>query len=89
MSWTKFKRWWRNDALKRRRLLRGFIGWLGGAAMQMAIVGPDVMMTWTTKRWAIGFAVAAIPGLMGLINLGDKNPPTQPPAPSPATGGTP
>ncbi len=69
----RLARWWRNDVLKKRRWVRGFLAWLGGVAIQVSIVGPDVMMTWSARRWALGIVVAALPGIVGLINLGDPN----------------
>jgi hypothetical protein len=61
------------DNMKLRRYTRGVLAWLGATALQMTAVGPDVMMTWTPKRWVMGFLASGIVGIVGLINLGEKN----------------
>ena len=66
------------DQSKVARYSRAFLLWLSGVAMQVVAVGADTVATWSVKRWAIGFAVAAIMGSAGLFGVGQKNPPAAP-----------
>jgi hypothetical protein len=59
---------------KHKKSVRAFLGWMGGALIQVSIVGPDVMATWSKERWILGLAVAALPGFVGLIGVGEPNP---------------
>jgi hypothetical protein len=59
---------------KYKKHLRAFLGWLGGLLLQISVVGADVMAGWSGERWALGLAVAALPGIVGLISVGDPNP---------------
>lgn len=59
---------------KYKQPIRAFLGWLGGIMVQVVAVGPDTMMGWDTKRWALGLFAAAIPGIVGGIRGGENNP---------------
>jgi hypothetical protein len=77
---TFLKKFWDaflHDELAFRRWSRGFLLWLGGAAITVASAGWDVVRTWTLKEWLGRLAIAGILGLAGMINLGDKNPPKE------------
>ena len=75
MKWlTQAWEWVKADEMKVRRYFRGFLGWAFGVAITLTAVGPDAMMTWSVKRWILGLAIAALPGIVGLINLGQMNP---------------
>jgi hypothetical protein len=64
----------KTDDSKLARYSRAFVGWLFGALIQVATNDGDAMAKWTPKRWAIAFGIAALPGIMGLISVGQKNP---------------
>lgn len=77
---TFLKNFWNaflHDELAFRRWARGFLLWLGGAAVTVASVGWDTARAWTLKEWIGRLAVAGILGIAGMINLGDKNPPKE------------
>lgn len=57
-----------------KQQIRAFLGWLFGMLAQVSVVGPDVMMTWDKKRWAITLGIAALPGIVGFMKGGDNNP---------------
>lgn len=59
---------------KYKQPIRAFLGWFGGIMVQVVAVGPDTMMTWDKKRWALGLFAAAIPGIVGLMRGGENNP---------------
>jgi Na+/proline symporter len=61
------------DESKLARYSRAFLAWLGGLAIQVAS-DPNQVVNWTLKRWVVGLAIAALPGLVGLISVGQKNP---------------
>jgi hypothetical protein len=63
------------DESKLARYSRGFVLWAFALVSQATSVGPDVVQTWTLKRWAWGLALAALAGVGGLISVGQKNPP--------------
>ena len=63
---------------KYKQPIRGFLGWLFGAVMiTMQAGGLDAMNSWTLKRWAFSFALAALPGKVGFMRGGDPNPTPQ------------
>jgi hypothetical protein len=64
----------KDDEAKLARYSRAFLAWVAGLALQVVSVGADTVATWTPRRWAIGFLVAAIMGVAGLISVGQKNP---------------
>jgi len=69
-KWKKFQKFIKPY----KQQLRAFLGWMGGVGVQVAVVGPDVMMEWTPKRWLVGLTVAALPGIAGFMKGGDDNP---------------
>lgn len=71
------------DESKLARYSRGFVFWAFGIVAQVSAVGPDVVMTWSVKRWAWGIGLAALAGIGGLISVGQKNPPPTQPAQDP------
>jgi hypothetical protein len=82
------------DESKLARYSRAFLGWAFGLVSQVAAVGPDVVQSWTLKRWLWGLGLAAIPGIAGLISVGQRNPAPpadqpQPQAAPPMTPGAP
>jgi len=78
ITWMKkFLNAFLHDEMAFRRWSRGFLLWLGGAAVTVASAGWDVARTWTLKEWLGRLAVAGILGFAGMINLGDKNPPKE------------
>lgn len=70
--------WLHGDPLKVRRWLRSFLAWVGAMGMMVIAPGVDSAVDWTWKQWAKRLGVAAIFGVVGAINLGDKNVPTDP-----------
>jgi hypothetical protein len=72
--WQRVK----EDEAKLARYSRAIIAWIGGLAIQIAAVGADVVQNWTIKRWFWGLLIAALPGIVGLISVGEKNPKTAP-----------
>ena len=73
----KAKTWWQSfqKLIKPyKQQLRAFLGWLFGIGIQIGTVGPDAMMAWDKKRWAIGLGLAALPGIVGFMKGGDNNP---------------
>lgn len=66
--------WFVTDDMKLRRWLRGFLMWVLTSALQMSAAGLDAMAEWSVKKWLIAFGISGVGGLIGLINLGEKNP---------------
>jgi hypothetical protein len=71
--------WLHGDPLKIRRWVRGFIAWLAGILTQVLAAGIDAAVDWKWQDWVKRLGVAGLFGLVGLINLGDKNLPTPTP----------
>ena len=71
------------DESKLARYSRAAVLWIFGIVSQVTMVGPDVVQTWTVKRWAWGIGLAALAGIGGLISVGQKNPPPTQPAQDP------
>jgi hypothetical protein len=73
--------WVKNDRIKSQRWTRAFLAWFG--AMGSMLVGPGInaAINWSLQDWGKRLLVAGIFGIVGAINLGDKNaePPQQPP----------
>lgn len=67
--------WLVTDELKFRRWLRGFLAWLTASMLQMSLAGVDAMAEWPVKKWVIAFWISGLSGVVGLINLGEKNKP--------------
>lgn len=72
--WRKF---WHNEEFA-RKVLRGLALWAGGAAVQVAGAGWDVVQAWSAREWFGRLAVAGILGLGGWISVGQRNPPKEP-----------
>ena len=67
------------DQSKLARYSRAFLAWLAALLLQVTAVGAEVVETWTLKRWLLTLGIAALPGIVGLIGVGQKNP-VAPPA---------
>ncbi len=76
----RFIEWLHGDPLKVRRWLRSFLAWMGAMGMMVIAPGIDTAVTWTWRDWLKRCFIAAIFGIVGAINLGDKNPPSEKPA---------
>jgi hypothetical protein len=79
----RFIEWFHGDPLKLRRWFRGFIAWLAGILTQVLAAGIDAAVDWKWQDWAKRLGVAALFGVVGIINLGDKNLPVEKPATPP------
>ena len=73
--WTRFTIWVKNDTIRWRRYARSFLAWFGGMMIPIVGQGIEKVALWDTKTWAKNLGVAAVFGVVGAINLGDKNPP--------------
>lgn len=74
--------WFHLDPLKFRRWIRSFLAWLAGILTMVISSGIDTAVNWTWHDWLKRLGVASLFGIVGAINLGDKNPPPDP-APKP------
>jgi hypothetical protein len=74
----RFIEWLHMDPLMFRRWLRAFIAWLAGILTMVISSGMEVALNWTWHDWTKRIGVAALFGIVGAINLGDKNLPVDP-----------
>ena len=73
--------WFHGDPLKVRRWVRALLAWIGAMGMMVIAPGIDSALSWTWQEWLKRLAIAGIFGIVGAINLGQKNDPVPEAAP--------